>query len=137
MAATASSSVLAYYRENRFNPVLIPVEQEAVWVSHHMKRRNLYERHLRLPPSLLRDRRGLEFGPNSGENALVLALHGARLTLVEPNEQVIPRLYELFDRFGVRDQIESVRCSGISDFESREQFDLVIAEGFLYTLTDR
>jgi len=137
MAATASSSVLAYYRENRFNPVLIPVEQEAVWVAHYTKRRNLYERHLRLPPSLLRDRRVLEFGPNSGENALVLALHGARLTLVEPNEQVIPRLYELFDRFGVRDQLESVRCSGISAFESNEQFDLVIAEGFLYTLPDR
>lgn len=137
MAAKVSSSVLDYYRDNRFNPVLISVEQEPVWVAHRTKRKNLYERHLHLPVSLLRDRRVLEYGPNSGENALVLALQGARLTLVEPNEQVFPRLYDLFDQFGVRDQIDAIECAGIDDFETDEQFDLVIAEGFLYTLPDR
>lgn len=138
MAATAAiPTVLSYYQEHRFNPVHIPVEQEPIWVSHRAKRRNLYERHLRIPLSLLKGRRVLEFGPSSGENALVLAMHGARLTLVEPNEQVFPRLYDLFDKFGLRKQLDAIVCAGIGDFQTDELYDFVIAEGFLYTLPDR
>lgn len=133
----AAASVLSYYQQNRFNPVLIPVEQESVWASHRAKRRNLYERHLRIPLSLLKGRRVLEFGPSSGENALVLAMHGARLTLVEPNEQVFPRLYELFDKFGMRKQLDGIVRAGIGDFQSDELYDFVIAEGFLYTIPER
>ncbi|HXD87619.1 MAG TPA: methyltransferase domain-containing protein [Urbifossiella sp.] len=133
----AAASVLSYYQQNRFNPVLIPVEQESVWASHRAKRRNLYERHLRIPLSLLKGRRVLEFGPSSGENALVLALHGARLTLVEPNEQVFPRLYDLFDKFGMRKQLDGIVRAGIGDFQSDELYDFVIAEGFLYTIPER
>lgn len=133
----AQDSLVAYYRNLNFNPVHIPVENPAVWKSHVEKRRELYERHLGLPLHYLRGAEVLEFGPNSGENALVLAAHGARLTLVEPNSQSIPRLLDLFERFGLKGQIEAIHCAGVEDFSSDRLFDLVLAEGFLYTLPNR
>jgi len=130
-------SVLAYYQNHKFNPVLIRVEDPGVWELHFAKRRNLYERHLGLPLALLRGARVLEFGPNSGENCLVPALFGGRLTLVEPNDQVLPRLHQLFDQFGLAGQIDAVHCATMDGFTSEDTFDLVIAEGFLYTLPNR
>jgi SAM-dependent methyltransferase len=135
--STADKSLLAYYQNHQFNPVLIRVEDGGVWEQHVAKRRNLYERHLGLPLALLRGARVLEFGPNSGENALVPALFGGRLTLVEPNDQVLPRLHELFEKFGVAAQIDAVHCETIDGFASTDMFDLVVAEGFLYTLPNR
>lgn len=130
-------SMVAYYEAQDFNPVLIRVEDPAVWRDHQAKRRNLYERHLGIPLPLLRDRRVLEFGCNSGENALVLAGFGARLTFVEPHAQVAPRLRHLFRSFGLEGAIEAFHQADLGSFETRERFDLVIAEGFLSTLPDR
>ena len=50
----------------------------------------------------------LEFGCNSGQNALVLAHAGAALTLVEPNEATHDRLRTLFAEFGQTDSLESL-----------------------------
>ncbi|NQS90738.1 methyltransferase domain-containing protein [Patescibacteria group bacterium] len=85
----------------------------------------------------MRGRSVLEFGCNSGENALVLAHYGANLTLVEPNMQVIPRLKYLFKRFNLEKNIVELCNDKISDFESRHLYDLVLAEGFLFTLSNR
>ena len=82
-----ANTLTGYYQEHQFNPVLIRVEDSAVWRAHLAKRRNLYGRHLGIPLALLRSRPVLEFGPNSGENALVPALWGASLTLVELNDR--------------------------------------------------
>ena len=108
----------------------------------HGKRRcaehfNLYENHLQIPLSLLRDRSVLEFGCSSGENALVLASVGARLTLVEPNTLVIPRLRDLFKQHGFESHIARLSHEEIGDFQTDERFDLVLAEGFLFTLPNR
>jgi SAM-dependent methyltransferase len=129
--------MVEYYEAQSFNPVLIKVEEPAVWRDHVAKRRNLYERHLGLPLTLLEGRRVLEFGCNSGENALVLAGFGARLTFVEPNPQVAPRLRQLFQAFGRDSAIEGFHQADIASFQSAERFDLVVAEGFLSTLADR
>jgi hypothetical protein len=133
----AVDTLLDYYQEKRFNPVHIRVEDASIFQRHVEKRRNLYEHHLGLPLSLLEGQRILEFGPNSGENALVFALFGARLTLVEPNDQVLPRMRELFGRFGLTDQIDAVLCQRLDEFTTNREFDLVLAEGFLYTLPNR
>lgn len=130
-------SLLSYYTSNRFNPVPIDIDDHAKWTGHFAKRRNLYERHLRIPFGLLNGCDVLEFGCNSGENALVLAAAGARLTLVEPNEQATPRLERLFDRFGFSSQLQAVHNKTIGEFAPKQYFDLVIAEGFLNTLPDR
>jgi SAM-dependent methyltransferase len=134
---TDHSSLVDYYRNNLFNPVPIDVEDSDVWNTHFAKRRNLYELHLHIPLSLLRDRSVIEFGPNSGENALVLAMVGANLWLVEPNEQVLPRLNNLFNKFGLTGRIKELCQEEIGEFKSEARYDLAIAEGFLYTLPNR
>ena len=79
----------------------------------------------------------LEFGCNTGENALVLASVGANLTLVEPNEQMLPQLKALFKKFGLEERIVVLLQEDIDSFESKTQYDLVLAEGFLFTLPNR
>lgn len=137
--SSKNDSLVEYYKGHSFNPVLIRVENPDVWSSHFAKRRNLYDRHLGIPLGLMRGARILEFGPNSGENALLPALFGARLTLVEPNPQVLPRLRSLFEKFGLSDRLEAVECAGIGDYTppNSDGFDVVMAEGFLYTLSNR
>ena len=130
-------TMVEYYQAQAFNPVLIRVEDPLVWQDHVRKRRHLYERHLGLPLGLLRDKRVLEFGCNSGENALVLAACGARLTFVEPNDQVAPRLEELFRAFDLGDRIDAFHQSDLGSFPTGDTFDLVVAEGFLCCLADR
>lgn len=133
----SSKSLLEYYQHNSFNPVPIPLEDRAAWESHFAKRHNLYERHLGIPFSLLQNRSIIEFGCNSGENALVLAYVGANLTLVEPNNQVLPQLKALFQKFGVTERIAALVTEGIDTFESDIPYDIVLAEGFLFTLPNR
>jgi SAM-dependent methyltransferase len=133
----SSKSLLEYYQQNSFNPVPIPLEDRAAWELHFAKRHNLYERHLGIPFSLLPNCSVLEFGCNSGENALVLACVGANLTLVEPNDQVLPQLKALFQKFGVTERIAALVPEGIDTFESDKIYDIVLAEGFLFTLPNR
>lgn len=133
----SNSTLLSYYQEHDFNPVPIDLSDDNAWDAHVEKRRNLYERHLGIPFSLLKDRSVVEFGCNSGENALVLASIGASLTLVEPNEKILGRLRNLFLQHKLTDRITDVETQTIRDFESSQKYDLVIAEGFLNTLPDR
>lgn len=131
------SSLLEYYQQNCFNPVPISLEDRASWETHFAKRRNLYESHLGIPLSLLGERSVLEFGCNSGENALVLACVGAKLSLVEPNNQVLPQLQLLFQKFGLEKQVIALSQEEIGEFVSNSLYDLVLAEGFLFTLPNR
>jgi protein-L-isoaspartate O-methyltransferase len=91
---------------------------------------------LGIPLAFLRDRNVLEFGCNSGENALVLASMGAKLTLVEPNNQVFPRLKSLFKEFGYEKQIVSLREEGMDEFKVDQLYDVVIAECFITHLSN-
>lgn len=131
------NSVLSFYRHHRFNPVPIDLSDQSKWDLHFRRRCNLYERHLRIPISLLKGLSVLEFGCNSGENALVLAAVGSDLTLVEPNAQVLPRLKSLFKKFGLEKQIKELINKEMQGFRSAKRYDLVIAEGFLFTLPNR
>lgn len=133
----ANESLLQYYQDYNINPAPIALENEAAWKSHFAKRFNLYQRHLGIPLSLLRGRSVLEFGCNSGENSLVLASFGANLTLVEPNQQVLPRLKVLFKKFGFEKQIIALFQKDIDSFSPNELFDVVIVEGFLFSLPNR
>jgi SAM-dependent methyltransferase len=131
------TSLLDYYQRSRFNPVPISLGERKKWLSHRAKRQNLYERHLGIPLALLQDKEVLEFGCNSGENAAVLASFGARLTLAEPNGQVFERLFLTFRNLGLEGRIADLVETTLGGFHSEKTFDLVIAEGFLYTLPDR
>lgn len=132
-----TQTMVSYYKESQFNPVPIALDTPLAWETHVAKRRNLYERHLGIPLALLAGHSILEFGSNSGENALVLASFGANLTLVEPNEQVLARLHGLFNQFNLAERVAKLVQTGIESFETEDRYSLVLAEGFLYTLPNR
>lgn len=104
--------------------------------AHERKRQNLLEHHLKLPLAVWRGARVLEFGPGSGENAVVLARHGARLTLVEPLDYLVESLRANFAAHGVADKIEAVHMAVIEGFRSEKRYDAVFSEGFLHFLDD-
>ena len=131
------ASLVDYYRRNNFNPVPIDLATPEALSSHTAKRRNLYDGHLGIPMGLLGRQKVLEFGCNSGENAVVLALCGADLTLVEPNEQVHQRLRDVFSAFGLEARLAALSSLGIDDFPEDEKFNMVLAEGFLFTLPNK
>jgi len=135
--ASKKKSLLKYYQENEINPVVIRVENKDVWKDHEKKRQNLYTNHLKIPLTFFQHRSILEFGCNSGENALYLASLGASLTLIEPNSQVLPRLKDLFRKFGLEKSIENLENKEIEKFVSKKSYDMVVAEGFLHTLQNR
>ncbi len=128
--------LVEFYQRNRFNPVPIRLTDDVEWQDHLKKRENLYENHLRLPLTLFNGQRVVEFGCNSGENSLVLASFGAKMTLVEPNDQVRPEIQKLFKQHHVEDRIEEVRSEYLQDFKADSLYDFAIAEGFLYMIPD-
>lgn len=132
-----AASLLDYYRRNNFNPVPIDLATPESLAMHVAKRRNLYEGHLGIPLGLLHGQKILEFGCNSGENAVVLALCGAELSLVEPNEQVHQRLRDVFAAFGLEARLADLSSLGIDDFPEDVKFNMVLAEGFLFTLPNK
>ena len=72
-------SMVSYYQRLKMNPVFIQIENDCVWKEHLKKRKNLYERHLKIPLGLLNNKDILDIGCNSGENSIVLAAHGANV----------------------------------------------------------
>src|SRR5262249_22154603 len=70
-------------------------------------------------------------------NELVLAAAGAKLTLVEPNEQVHPRLRTLFEKFGMAERINALLHTDVEGYVGGSLYDLVCAEGFLHTVPRR
>ena len=132
-----SDSLVDYYNKHNLNPVPLPLDTECEWEEHIEKRRNLYERHLKIPISIFNNKDVLEFGCNSGENALYLAHLDANLTLVEPNEKVHDRLIKLFRSRRCEKNIVKLTSKTIEEYKSTIQYDFVIAEGFLNTLKER
>lgn len=127
----SEENLVDYYRRHQFNPVPITEQDQEAWQRLFDRRIHLYQRHLRIPLALLKGRRVIEFGCNSGQNSLLLAAMGARLTLVEPNEQVWPQLREVFRQFRLEDRVEAWRQETLEAFQTPETYDVVIAEGFL------
>jgi SAM-dependent methyltransferase len=72
-----------------------------------------------------------------GENALVLARQGARLTLVDQDPTVAPRLRALFQDFGLAARLRELVIGDIQSIRFDRRFALVTAEGFVATLPDR
>jgi SAM-dependent methyltransferase len=103
------------------------------------------ERYAGARAAMLRDRAGLlpavfngaevlEFGPDSGENALVFALWGAHVTLVEPNERAHATIRAYFERFGLGDSLRGISNHDVLEYTDVRRYDLVVAEGFIYTV---
>lgn len=84
---------------------------------------------LGVPPALIRGSNVLEFGPGTGDNALVTASCGPECyVLVDANPASLAALRERFPSGG--GSVEIVESS-VEDFVAEEMFDVVIAENII------
>ena len=123
-----------YYRQSQFLPTFANFEDEASINRYEQSRRDLFNNILMLPPAIFRNAEMLEFGPDTGENAVVFARWGANLFLAEPNETCHSMIRSYFDRFAPAESLRDISTSEVESFKSDRLFDCVIAEGFIYTI---
>jgi SAM-dependent methyltransferase len=108
-----------------------PVAQDISDLGRHFRRRDSLYRFLGLPPSFVRGRSVIEFGPGSGHNALFTAsLAPARYVLVDANPKGLADTRLLLHHRGLDGPCEIIE-SLFENFATDERFDLVLAEGLL------
>jgi len=128
------ASLYEYYMKAGVNPVYAGFSSSKDLEEYDRSRRRMFEYNLRLPISAFERRTLLEFGPASGENALVFAKWGARLTLVEPVRSFVEVLNDYFDIYGLKKQIVDIECLPIENYRTEKKYDFVIAEGFIFQI---
>ena len=119
-----------YYATKHIQPTFADLD-EAGLIAYEAMRKRVFNR-LRFPAEMFYGKSVLEFGPDTGENALVFSQWGANMTLVEPNAKAHPFIHKYFSRFGL--MLDHVIESDLMDFSTTEEFDIVDAEGFIYTI---
>ena len=133
-----NDTLYGYYRQQNVLPTVGHFQGEADLVAHEEHRRRLFTDKLKLPPQLFRGARLLEFGPDAGENSLVFALWGADCTLAEPHEKAHATIRNYFARFQQDARLQQLRPEDVLQFPlpatEAERFDVVDAEGFIYTI---
>jgi hypothetical protein len=127
-----------YYADQEIFPTHSPFATRERLLVHEYERRRALTDRLYLPPRIFQDARVLEFGPDTGENALVFALWGADCTLVEPNTNAHATIREYFERFGLTGRLTAIVQSDLAGFASRPEaaasYDVIVAEGFIYSV---
>lgn len=127
-----------YYLEQSVLPTHGGFRSKEELRAYNIQRQVLFTEKLFLPPALFRGARMIEFGPDSGENALVFAQWGCDCTLVEPNLRAHPFIKKYFDSFELSERLVELCSSDLREFSglprSSEKYDFIDAEGFIYTV---
>ena len=130
----ADEKLFNYYERQDVLPTFGNFKSAAELDAYASQRRELFSDKLVLPPRLFRDAEVLEFGPDSGENALVFAGWGANMTLAEPNRHAHPKIEAYFAHFGLTDRLRELALADVEGFRSERRYDIIDAEGFIYTV---
>ena len=130
----AYDKLFQYYAHEQFLPTFGNFENSAKLAQYTEARRTVFAEKLMLPVRIFDGADVLEFGPDTGENALVFAQWGARLTLAEPNLRAHGQIRQYFEHFGLNDSIASLRSEDIEAFAGEQRYDVIDAEGFIYTV---
>ena len=69
----------------------------------------------------------LEFGPNKGEHALIFAMLGSTVTLVEPNKLMHKGIKHNFKNMAYLTN-DAIHNTTLEKFETDRKFDIVWAE---------
>lgn len=126
-----------YYGEQEILPTYAKLQSENDLIAYAGRRKNIFLHKLGLPVSVFKGAKLLEFGPDSGENSLVFAQWGALCTLCEPHLKAHPFIKEYFDRFKFSSsliELKSNSIAGNNDDLASGAYDIIIAEGFIYTV---
>lgn len=134
LKTTKSESLHAYYRDQSILPTFAALQTRNELQAFADKRELMFLENLQIPSRLFQNARVLEVGPDSGENALVFAQWGSRLTLVEPNARAWGVIQNYLDHFKLGDCIEHFAKMSLEEFSSRNKFDFIVAEGFIFTI---
>lgn len=120
---------LSYYLKHDISPV----SQDVGDLDRHFHRRAAMYRHCGLPPSFIRGKKVLEFGPGSGHNALFTgSLEPSEYVLVDGNPKGIEEAGRLLGAFSWSENCRFLH-SRIQDYSCDDRFDLVICEGVIPT----
>ena len=130
----AEDKLFNYYERQDVLPTFGNFKSSTELEAYASQRRELFSDKLVLPPRLFRDADVLEFGPDSGENALVFAGWGANMTLAEPNRHAHPKIEAYFAHFGLTQRLRELALADVEGFSSNRRFDIIDAEGFIYTV---
>lgn len=130
----AEDKLFNYYERQDVLPTFGNFKSAAELAAYASQRRELFSDKLVLPPRLFRDAEVLEFGPDSGENALAFAGWGANMTLAEPNRHAHPKIRAYFAHFGLTERLRALALFDVEGFRSDRRFDIIDAEGFIYTV---
>ncbi|MFZ5715140.1 MAG: class I SAM-dependent methyltransferase [Bradyrhizobium sp.] len=130
----AEDKLFNYYERQDVLPTFGNFKSLAELDAYTNQRRELFSDKLVLSPRLFRDAEVLEFGPDSGENALVFAGWGANMTLAEPNRHAHPKIQAYFAHFGRTERLRELALADVEGFRSDRGFDIIDAEGFIYTV---
>ena len=130
----AYDKLFQYYAQEQFLPTFGNLENAGKLAQYTDARRTVFAEKLMLPIQMFDGADVLEFGPDTGENALVFAQWGAKLTLAEPNLRAHGQIRQYFERFGLSASIASLRSDDIEAFSGEQKYDLIDAEGFIYTV---
>jgi hypothetical protein len=123
-----------YYERQDVLPTVANLPDEQALKRYVAGRRRLFEELLMIPLGVFDGARIVEFGPDSGENSLAFARFGSTLTLVEPNSKALPRIKSYLKTFGIGPQTARVEHADVEGFTTDRRFDIVDAEGFIYTV---
>jgi 2-polyprenyl-3-methyl-5-hydroxy-6-metoxy-1,4-benzoquinol methylase len=124
----SESAYLTYYGTHG----IVPVRQDTSDLELHYARRRALYRHLGIPPLLLRNRRILEFGPGTGDNALYLAACEPELcVLVDANPASIQAISDKLAQGLFGGNPFECRMSDIRDYADTRRFDFVLCEGVM------
>lgn len=130
----AEDKLFNYYERQDVLPTFGNFKSSTELEAYASQRRELFSDKLVLPPRLFRDADVLEFGPDSGENALVFAGWGANMTLAEPNRHAHPKIEAYFAHFDLTQRLRELALADVEGFSSDRRFDIIDAEGFIYTV---
>ncbi|MBR0986020.1 class I SAM-dependent methyltransferase [Bradyrhizobium liaoningense] len=130
----AEDKLFNYYERQDVLPTFGNFKSSAELEAYASQRRELFSDKLVLPPRLFRAADVLEFGPDSGENALVFAGWGANMTLAEPNRLAHPKIEAYFAHFSLTERLRELALADVEGFRSDRRFDIIDAEGFIYTV---
>lgn len=130
----AEDKLFNYYERQNVLPTFGNFKSAAELSAYANQRRELFADKLVLPPRSFHGAEVLEFGPDSGENALVFAGWGANMTLAEPNRHAHPKIQAYFAHFGLADNLRELVLADVEGFRGGRRFDIIDAEGFIYTV---
>lgn len=134
MSSAEPGKLHAYYEAKGLSPTFGNLRSEEDLTKYSAARARLFTDRLNLPTRLFNGARVLEFGPDTGENALVFARWGATIDLVEPNRQSWPQIEAYFRHFGLAERLGPIADAVIQNFTPERTYDAVVAEGFIHTV---